>query len=226
MASEQASQPNDNMCALGALMILVLMIFGGLIYTYWLPQQEKPKTTPGAAVTDFPDASDEADSEGTSKVSVETSLNSALDEFYRNARVASFQDLRNLPENYNRDQAKSDGCVVVDRTTDSEQVAREARSKFMQAYQKHQPVFVRLYQTTVEGDPILMDILYTEQSEIQIVKDSTRDRFAAPEDRQITLKTYENIGYMANESGNPWWVAYDDNWQDATPEAIIWILPS
>ncbi len=61
---------------------------------------------------------------------------------------------------------------------------------------KKENAFIRVVQSTVEGDIFIIDVLYeARNNKIHLVKDDTRDKFSAQEDRTIKYKTYKKLEY-------------------------------
>ncbi len=68
-------------------------------------------------------------------------------------------------------------------------------NEFMENYNNKKTSFIRVAQNAVEGDLILNDILYYENTDkIYLVTDNTRDKFSANEDRTIEFREYEHTG--------------------------------
>ena len=89
-------------------------------------------------------------------------------------------------------------------------------SEFMDKYNKKENAFTRVVQSTVEGDIIIIDVLYeTRNNKIHLVKDDTRDEFLAQEDRSIKYKTYEKTGVW-NYQNSQYWVVYNGELPDGT----------
>ena len=54
---------------------------------------------------------------------------------------------------------------------------------------------IRVVQSTVDGDIFIIDVLYeARNNKIHLLKDDTRDKSSAQEDRTIKYKTYEKTG--------------------------------
>ena len=138
---------------------------------------------------------------------------SDMDLFYTNEVTADYTDIRQLEENYSADQARMDNCFVVGAMVYNENLYYD----FMEKSQDNEDAFVRVVQTTTEGDAIIYDVLYVggtdQNSEVQIVVDTTRDKFAGGDNRDITLTRY--AGTMEyEENGHKYWVAYDGDPDD------------
>ena len=77
--------------------------------------------------------------------------------------------------------------------------------------------YIRLVQPTTEGDLVIYDIKYDKDNDkIILVTDSTRDKFAADNDRIISLHEYEKIGTYRYNNGNLFWVVYNGDINDET----------
>ena len=69
----------------------------------------------------------------------------------------------------------------------------------MENYKNKKTAFIRVAQNTVEGDLILIDILYYEKSDkLYIVTDNTRDKFSAETDRIIELKEFTEENFKTD----------------------------
>lgn len=69
-------------------------------------------------------------------------------------------------------------------------------SGFTSKYNKKRDAFVRVVQTTTEGDIIITDVLYDSKNDkIHIVTDNTRDKYSSKEDRTIKYQSYEKSVY-------------------------------
>ena len=129
---------------------------------------------------------------------------SEMDLFYSNAATEGYEDIRELGENYSADQAQMDNCFIVGAMVHNDYLY----SEFMEKYKNGDDAFIRVVQTTTEGDPIIYDLLYTsETNEVLLITDTTRDKFAAGDDREIELAHY--TGTMEyEEDGHLYWVVY------------------
>ena len=129
-----------------------------------------------------------------------------LDEFYTSDITAKYTDIRELDENYSTSDAQLDNCFVIGAMVHNDNLYAE----FMNNYQNKEEAFIRVAQNTIEGDCIIYDIRYNvEDNKILMVKDNTRDEFAAENDRTIKFTKYQNIGTYQNDNGL-YWVAYND----------------
>lgn len=135
----------------------------------------------------------------------ETAEISALDAFYAHPVLGDYADIRTLDADYNTEQAQLDGCFVIGAMVHNDYLY----SEFMEHYQNQEDAFIRVAQSTIEGDLILTDILYDSSSDrVLLVHDSTRDAFSAAADRVITLRTYAGTAEY-DLDGSLYWIAFN-----------------
>ena len=135
-----------------------------------------------------------------------------IDDFYNHSITSNYKPIRTLPQNYSKEQAQKDNCFVIGAMVHNDNLY----SEFMDKYDKKENAFIRVVQSTVEGDIFIIDILYEEiNNKIHIVKDNTRDKFSAQEDRTIKYSTYEKMGVW-NYQNSQYWVAYNGKLPDGT----------
>lgn len=108
-----------------------------------------------------------------------------IDEFYQHEIVKNYQDIRNLPINYSKEQAKLDNCFTIEDNS----LYRE----FIKKYHNNEQAFIRTVHSTIEGDIYIVDVLYND-GKVHIVKDYRRDKFSSKEDQIIKYEVYEKIG--------------------------------
>ena len=134
-----------------------------------------------------------------------------LNDFY-NTSITKNNDIRNLGKLYNSFDAQKDNCFVIGAMVHNDYLYGE----FMNNFKNDKSSFVRVAQNTTEGDLILYDILYHEETDkLYLVTDNTRDEFAASEDRIIKLRQFEGISeYTYNE--HLYWVLYNGELNDNT----------
>lgn len=138
----------------------------------------------------------------------EKDINS-LDDFYNN-ELTKNRDIRDLEKEYSIFDAQKDNCFVIGAMVHNENLY----SEFMDKYNKKEDAFIRVAQPTTEGDVFIIDVLFeAKNNKIHLVKDDTRDEFAAQEDRIIKYKTYEKTGVW-NYKGSQYWVAYNGELPD------------
>lgn len=137
---------------------------------------------------------------------------SDINDFYNHSITNKYKDLRTLPENYSKEQAQKDNCFIIGAMVHNDHL----HSEFMDKYNKKENAFIRVVQSTVEGDLFIIDVLYeARNNKIHLVKDNTRDKFSAQEDRTITYKTYEKTGVW-NYQNLQYWVVYNGELPDGT----------
>ncbi len=127
-----------------------------------------------------------------------------LDDFYGNPVIQDHADIRTLGEDYDAQQARLDGCFVVGPTVYNDHLYGE----FMTHVQNHEDAFIRVAQTTIEGDLILQDLLYDSAADkVWLVFDFTRDAFAAQADRIITLREFDGTAEYSYDN-HLYWIVY------------------
>lgn len=135
---------------------------------------------------------------------------SDINDFYNHSITSGYKDIRTLPENYSKEQAQKDNCFIIGAMVHNDNLY----SEFMDKYTKKENAFIRVVQSTVEGDIFIIDVLYeVKNNKIHLVKDDTRDKFSAQEDRTIKYKTYEKTGVW-NYQNSQYWVAYNGELPD------------
>lgn len=135
-----------------------------------------------------------------------------INDFYNHSITSKYQDLRTLPKNYSKEQAQKDNCFIIGAMVHNDNLY----SEFMDKYNKKENAFIRVIQSTVEGDIFIIDVLYeARNNKIHLVKDNTRDKFSTQEDRTIKYKTYEKNGVW-NYQNSQYWVAYNGELLDDT----------
>lgn len=127
-----------------------------------------------------------------------------LNDFY-NTKLTINKDIRQLGQEYSVFDAQKDNCFVVGAMVHNDNLY----SEFMDKYNKKEDAFIRVVQSTVEGDIFIIDVLYeAKNNKVHLVKDDTRDKFSTKEDRTIKYKTYEKTGVW-NYNNRQYWVAYN-----------------
>lgn len=133
-----------------------------------------------------------------------------INDFYNHSLTNDYEDIRSLPKNYSKEQAQKDKCFIIGAMVHND----NPYSEFMDKYHKKENAFIRVVQSTVEGDTYIIDVLYEAiKDKIHIVKDNTRDKFSSQEDRTITYKTYEKTGTW-NYQNSKYWVVYNKELPD------------
>lgn len=143
-----------------------------------------------------------------------TKETNALDEFYDTKLTTGYVNIKQIKEDYTIEEAINDKCFVVNHAKVYNENLYE---EFMNKYNNKESAYIRLVQPTTEGDLVIYDIKYDKDNDkIILVTDSTRDKFAADNDRIISLHEYEKIGTYRYNKGNLFWVVYNGDINDET----------
>ena len=143
-----------------------------------------------------------------------TKETNALDEFYDTKLTTGYVNKKKIKEDYTIEEAINDKCFVVNHAKVYNENLYE---EFMNKYNNKESAYIRLVQPTTEGDLVIYDIKYDKDNDkIILVTDSTRDKFAADNDRIISLHEYEKIGTYRYNNGNLFWVVYNGDINDET----------
>lgn len=143
-----------------------------------------------------------------------TKETNALDEFYDTKLTTGYVNIKQIKEDYTIEEAINDKCFVVSHAKVYNENLYE---DFMNKYNNKESAYIRLVQPTTEGDLVIYDIKYDKDCDkIILVTDSTRDKFAADNDRIISLHEYEKIGTYRYNNGNLFWVVYNGDINDET----------
>lgn len=143
-----------------------------------------------------------------------TKETNALDEFYDTKLTTGYVNIKQIKEDYTIEEAINDKCFVVNHAKVYNENFYE---EFMNKYNNKESAYIRLVQPTTEGDLVIYDIKYDKDNDkIILVTDSTRDKFAADNDRIISLHEYEKIGTYRYNNGNLFWVVYNGDINDET----------
>lgn len=143
-----------------------------------------------------------------------TKETNALDKFYDTKLTTGYVNIKQIKEDYTIEEAINDKCFVVNHAKVYNENLYE---EFMNKYNNKESAYIRLVQPTTEGDLVIYDIKYDKDNDkIILVTDSTRDKFAADNDRIISLHEYEKIGTYRYNNGNLFWVVYNGDINDET----------
>lgn len=143
-----------------------------------------------------------------------TKETNALDEFYDTKLTTGYVNIKQIKEDYTIEEAINDKCFVVNHAKVYNENLYE---EFMNKYNNKESAYIRLVQPTTEGDLVIYDIKYDKDNDkIILVTDSTRDKFAADNDRIISLHEYEKIGTYRYNNGNLFWAVYNGDINDET----------
>ncbi|MEL7608953.1 MAG: DUF4362 domain-containing protein [Bacillota bacterium] len=95
-------------------------------------------------------------------------------------------ELADLPEEYTSEEAIANGDYV---NVHGQISNADAMTAFLDAVAKKAPAAIRTVSYTVEGDPIIADIVF-DGSVFSVTNDATRDAFGAQE---VTRSEYQNL---------------------------------
>ncbi|MBQ6733414.1 MAG: DUF4362 domain-containing protein [Lachnospiraceae bacterium] len=138
-----------------------------------------------------------------------------LDRIYQKKVTKDYQDIRKLADDYNSDRAQTDGCFVVGAMVHNDYTY----SEFVSRYERKEDAFIRVAQSTTEGDLILTDVMYdSEHDLVYVITDSTRDQFSAESDRVISVREFDAIAEYTY-LGSSFWTAYNGELNDETFES-------
>ena len=135
-----------------------------------------------------------------------------LSAFYNDSLTKNYINIEKLNSDYGVEQAIKDNAVVVTNTIANSNLLND----FTTSINTKKRAFLRLVQTTVEGDLIITDIKY-EIDKVIVITDNTRDKFSSEENRKITLETYKNIEEVLDLDKDPAissLIVYNDNKED------------
>lgn len=133
-------------------------------------------------------------------------------DIYKTIELNDYKDIRNLPQNYNTEQAKKDNCFVIGAMVHNDNLYTE----FNDRYKNKKNAFIRVAENTTEGDLVVTDIYYDAiKDKIYLLHDSTRDNFSSESDRIIKTYSFEKTGEWTYEN-RLYWIAYNGNISDLT----------
>ena len=141
---------------------------------------------------------------------VEYEAISDINDFYNHSITSNYKDIRSLPESYSKEQAQNDNCFILGAMVHNDNLY----SEFMNKYNKKENAFIRVVQSTIEGDIFIIDVLYeANNNKIHLVRDYSRDKFSSLEDRIVKYNTYEKTGVWKYQNSE-YWVAYNGELPD------------
>ena len=133
-----------------------------------------------------------------------------FNKFYNAEIVQNYKRIDELDSNYKIDDTKD---LVLGF---SKVYNKELLSNFMDNYQNNKSCFIRIIQSTVEGDVIIYDVKYDSKiDKLIILYDSTRDKLIKEEKRIIQKYEYEKIA-LYDYNKDTYLVAYDGKITDDT----------
>ena len=126
----------------------------------------------------------------------------SLDYVYNQDIVKNYGDIRDISSDYSKDKAIEDKVYV---STYDEVYNNEIIEKFYESYKNKQECFMRIMRYTLEGAPIITDVLY-DKDKVYVVVDNRRDGYAS--EGNITLKVFDKFG-VEKEQDKYYWTAYN-----------------
>lgn len=147
------------------------------------------------------------------KESTNEEIESSSNTFYNDPLTKNYTNIKELDKNYSLEQAIKDNAVVVTNTIANSDLL----NNFTTSINTKKRAFLRLIQTTVEGDLIITDIKY-DIDKVIVITDNTRDKYSSEEDRKITIETYKNIEEVLDLDKDPAvssLIVYNDNKEDS-----------
>ena len=134
----------------------------------------------------------------------------SIDDIYKTKVAEGYKNIKDLSEDYSKDQAQLDNCFVVGAMVHNDYLYNE----FMEKYNNKQDSFIRVVQKTKEDDAYIIDMLYdSKENKIYFVKDDTRDKMLLESERTIKFRTYEKTGIW-NYQDRKYWVVYNHELPD------------
>lgn len=110
----------------------------------------------------------------------------SLAAFY-NTPLTKDIDIRKLSPDYNFDMALKDNILVE---ANGQLYNFDNYLEFKKAYQNKQSAFIRIGKSTIEGDLIIYDLLYYDDT-IYLVVDATRDKYGT--NTGLKIENYEKM---------------------------------
>lgn len=133
-----------------------------------------------------------------------------FDNFYNDTLTKSYVNIEELGQDYSLEQAIKDNAVVVSNSTIANP---DLLDDFIVNINTDKSAFLRLVETTIEGDLIITDIKY-DNNKVLIITDNTRDEFSSEENRKITIEEYKHIEEVFDFDKDPAVssvIVYNDN---------------
>lgn len=151
--------------------------------------------------------------ESNTQENVEQSSNiqiNSIDDIYKTKVAEGYKNIKELPEDYSKEQAQQDNCFVIGAMVHNDNLYNE----FMNNYNNKKDAFIRVVQKTIEGDVYIIDLFYhSNENKIYFVKDDTRDKMLSQDNRIIKFRTYEKTGVW-NYQDREYWVVHNNELPD------------
>ncbi len=108
----------------------------------------------------------------------------------------TLKNIELLSDNYSLEDAKRDGCYVIDGT---EEFNISSYNKFLEDIEAKITSTLRFVTTTLNGDIIITDLKYMNDGRFKVIYDGTRDRENPEDNRVMMAYVYEHIGIYKNK---------------------------
>lgn len=132
---------------------------------------------------------------------------SEINNFY-NKNITRDKDIRKLPSNYSYDDAIKDGCFYVGAMLKNEELYNE----FIINYRNNKSSYIRICNSTKEGDLIINDLLFNKGSQsFYLIHDNTRDKMS--EDKKISFRKYLNMSNYTYKD-RLYWILFNEKVDD------------
>ena len=103
----------------------------------------------------------------------------------------TLKNIELLSDNYSLEDAKRDGCYVID---DNQEFNISSYNKFLEEIEANITSTLRFVTTTQNGDIIITDLKYMSDGRFKVIYDGTRDRENPEDNRVMMAYVYEHIG--------------------------------
>lgn len=121
-------------------------------------------------------------------------IDEKLEEFYNDSLTNGYINITELDKDYSLEEAIKDNAVVVSNNTIANP---DLLDNFIVNINTGKSAFLRLVETTIEGDLIITDIKY-DGNKVLIITDNTRDEFYEDSSKKISIDEYMHIEEIFN----------------------------
>lgn len=112
-----------------------------------------------------------------------------IETFYQ-ISLTQNKNINSLPSSYTVTQAEEDNCLILTNKI----INKKEYEDFFNEYNNHKNSFIRIVETTIEGDLLIYDLLYYNDF-LYLVTDYSRDKYATETDKELSLEKYK---YLSN----------------------------
>lgn len=102
-------------------------------------------------------------------------------------RKGEFLPLESLPENYDKEEAEKDGCII---NIHGKITNGELFDEFLSNISSEADSFVRIISYTIEGDPIITDVDYKDGI-FFVREDNSRDNYGSKDETRFNGLEYK-----------------------------------